>query len=106
MSARRGASGKFVKADKPVTYERIVFMQGDDFEEFEREVDAMTSARPALSWEDAAIEYLSQWDAGDGGDGGHETPSRGTSDSWAEHGDYVLTWNDRMGYCGLERIER
>lgn len=102
----RDSKGRFVPKGKPVTYERIVFMQSDDYEEFEREVEAMTTARPTLSWIDAAVEYLALWDTGDGGDTGNPAPARGTLDSWAEVGDYALSWNERMGYVGLERIER
>jgi hypothetical protein len=52
--------------------------------------------------EDAAIEYMAQWH----NYGEHETrdiPARGTDDDWydAEDG-YILSWNNRLGYVGLE----
>lgn len=50
-----------------------------------------------------AIKYLSQWDYGEY----HQiskTPAKGTSDKYKQVGDYLITWNNGLGYIGLERI--
>lgn len=77
-------------------YQRIVFMQGQDADE------------PLSIYNNegasALLSYLSQWDhPGDF----HETfdeIAAGTSDRIIQVGDYIMTINSRLNYCGLERI--
>ena len=77
-------------------YERIVFMQGEDAEAAMEELDQ--------HGEEAAIEYLAQWDMGDGGDI-HDEPASGSSDNVYESEDgYRLSYNTHLPYIGLERI--
>ena len=52
--------------------------------------------------DDAAIEYLCQWDTGEGQVS--EKPSNGSSDYVVEKDGYRLSYNLRLGYIGLERI--
>jgi hypothetical protein len=54
--------------------------------------------------EEAAVEYLAQWDMGDGGDI-HDEPASGNSDDVYETDDgYRLSYNTGLGYIGLERL--
>lgn len=78
-----------------MAYVDIVFAQGDDADEPLRllEEDSVT----------AAIEYLAQWDYGD--DDEITAESRpGREDRQEQEGNYLLTWNSRIGYIGLERV--
>lgn len=81
--------------DKRV-HSSIVFMQG---EEADVPLEILNS-----KGEDAALEYLKQWDYGDA----TETTvgsGAGRSDSQYQKDNYLMSWNDRLGYIGLERIE-
>ena len=75
--------------------ERIVFMQGDEADEPLSILDTDGTK--------AAIEYLAQWHY----PGEHETanePAAGTCDHVQKTDDgFILTWNDRLRYIGLER---
>jgi hypothetical protein len=78
------------------TYTRIVFMQGEDADEPLRILDEQG--------EGAAVEYLAQWDYGDAGEEFDE-PSSGEDDDVYETDDgFRLSYNTRIGYIGLERI--
>ncbi len=54
--------------------------------------------------EDAVIDYLAQWDMGEG----EFTKGKpwGSSDRLYRHGDYILTWNRGLSYISLNRIIR
>ena len=76
-------------------YQRIVFMQGDEATE---PLDILN--RDGV---DAAIEYLAQWDMEPGES--FDEPASGESDDVHETDDgYRMSWNQRYGYIGLERI--
>ncbi len=74
--------------------ERIVFVQGDEADEPLSVLDTNGT--------EAAIEYLAQWHY----PGEHELtqePAAGSSDDVFETDDgFILTWNIRLGYIGLE----
>jgi hypothetical protein len=76
--------------------ERIVFMQGADAD---TPLSILDTDGP-----EAAIDYLAEWDNGDGGDVADE-PSAGSADTTYtdDHG-YILTYNVGLGYIGLERL--
>lgn len=76
------------------SYQSIVFMQGEESDKVLRLLDGEGIA--------AAIDYLSQWDMGDGETS--DKPSRGTHDNYKQVGDFLLTWNEGLGYIGLERV--
>ena len=78
------------------TYQSIVFAQGDDAGEPLGLLDERGVA--------AAVEYLAQWDQGDGSEEPQKESSAGTSDYQERCGAYLLTWNNRLGYIGLERV--
>jgi hypothetical protein len=78
--------------------EQIIFMQGES-EELDIALDILKTEGP-----DMAILHLMQWHY----PGEHETaeiPAAGTDDDTHkdEHG-YILTWNSRIGYIGLEYV--
>lgn len=75
-------------------YEDIIFMQGEEANEA---LEILES-----KGEIAVIEFLSNWDYGDGPI--NEESQAGISDRTFKDGDYLLTWNFRWGYIGLERI--
>ncbi len=79
-----------VEGDK---YENVVFLQGDEAQEPLRILND--------EGEDAAIEYLKQWHQ-PGNHEGNPTIGAGTNDNVYEKDGYVLVWNDRLGYIGLE----
>jgi len=72
--------------------ERIIFLEHCD------------DANIALGMSpDAAIDYLKDWHQ----PGEHELandPAAGTDDDTYERDGYILSWNDRLGYIGLEYI--
>lgn len=81
------------------TYSRIVFLQGEEYEEFGDILDDRG--------EDEAMDYLIQWDYGTDDDL-HDESSSGRDDAWMRRdmGDftYLMTWDRTLGYAGLERI--
>jgi hypothetical protein len=82
-------------------YERIVFLQGEEADEPLDLIDTQGAY--------VAMEYLAQWDCGDGGDI-HDRPSAGSAD-WTQTIEipgqtYIVTWNHGVGYIGLEREVR
>lgn len=75
--------------------QRIVFMQGEEANEAMSILDEHGA--------DAAIEYLAEWDMGDGGEITDE-PSAGESDDvYTDDNGYILTYNTGIPYIGLER---
>lgn len=82
-------------------YVDIVFCQGDDANE---PLDILDQFGV-----DAAAEYLAQWDYGESASefNSTTTPSAGTSDysEATSNSEYIVTWNLRLGYIGLERVE-
>lgn len=76
-------------------YEHIVFAQGEDADEPLRILDEQG--------EEAAIEYLLQWDDGECAEVS-DASSAGSSDDTFEVDDLILTYNRRLGYIGLERV--
>jgi hypothetical protein len=81
--------------EESMQYANVVFLQGDEAIEVLELLDAHGVG--------AAIEYLSEWDYGDYGEVS-DAKRAGYSDSTVTSAPYVLTWNERMGYIGLERI--
>ena len=74
-------------------YENVVFAQGEDATE-PLEILADKGAQ-------AAIDYLSQWhDCGK--HEMHDAPGGGSEDRTYITGDYILSWNYRLAYIGLE----
>lgn len=95
--AKRDKSGRFVKADRQPTYGTIVFMQGDDYNEFEAVLDERG--------EDAAFDHLNQWNYGEGYT--DERPER-PGENWHEHtverDGQIMIWSTRYQYCGLFEV--
>jgi len=77
-----------------MAWERIVFMQGEEASDVLGMLDTEGI--------DSVLDYLAQWDNGDGGDI-HAEPASGSSDDVYEEDGYRLTWNNGLGYIGLER---
>lgn len=74
-------------------FENVVFLQGEEADEPLKILDE--------KGEDDAIEYLKQWH----NTGEHETNSKvgaGASDYTYSKDGYLLIWNTRLGYIGLE----
>jgi len=75
-------------------YERVVFLQGDEAEE---PLSILDEKGP-----EAAINYLKQWHNYGEHEGSNEL-SNGSSDNIFKQDDgYILIWNTRLGYIGLE----
>jgi hypothetical protein len=74
-------------------YEDVVFLQGDDaFQPLE-----ILDSKGA----DAALEYLKQWHY-PGEHMGSQELGHGSSDETYEKDGYVMSWNSRLGYIGLQ----
>ncbi len=92
-------------------YRDVVFLQGDDYLEFETAVEAAIGRTDHKgTWSSSAFEYLMQWESGEANEESPREPW-GTSDQTYTRrmGDstYVLSVNERIGYVGLtEVIER
>jgi hypothetical protein len=80
-------------------YQRIVFLQGEEADEALAILDNDGT--------EAALEFLAQWDYGDAGETFDE-PANGSDDEVyedeAQH--YRMSWNNRLGYIGLEGVEQ
>jgi len=80
-----------------MTYQRIVFAQGDDANEPLSILD--------LDGADAAGDDLAQWDMEPGED--FDEPASGDGDDVYETDDgFRLSYCERLGYIGLERVTR
>lgn len=77
-------------------YVEIAFFQGDDAEE----PLAILEERG----EQACLDYCADWDYGDSAYAS-DTPPWGTDDDLYRDGDYILSYNARIGYVGLCRVE-
>ena len=75
-------------------YGDIIFLQDDQANE------VMNILRE--KGEDAAMDYLSQWDYGDVGEVRDEIPA-GNADEKYERGEYIMHYNTPLGYAGLIR---
>lgn len=78
-----------------MAYQRIVFMQNEEAEEALAILDDQG--------EEAAIDHLAQWDNGDEGEEFPETAAGSSDDVHETEDGYILTYNRRLGYIGLER---
>lgn len=76
-------------------YQDVVFAQGDDADE---PLQILRSQGI-----EAAIEYLAQWDHGEGVF--NDKPQAGSGDiTYTSKDGYRLSYNHRLGYIGLEKI--
>ena len=74
-------------------YEDVVFLQGDDaFQPLE-----ILDSKGA----DAALEYLKQWHY-PGEHQGSQELGHGSGDKTYEKDGYIMSWNSRLGYIGLQ----
>jgi hypothetical protein len=75
-------------------YQEIVFMQGED------------SINPLQILNEngkfAAMEYLKQWECSDNRIS-DESPWGDDDDNYQDR-NYILSWNNRLGYIGLSKI--
>lgn len=74
-------------------YEDVVFIQGEEAEEPLRILDD--------EGEEAALNYLKQWH-NPGQHMGSAELGHGTSDKTFEKDGYIMSWNPRIGYIGLQ----
>lgn len=79
-------------------YKLVMFLQGDDYLEFESTLDAGGT--------EAAVAYLAQWEPDHYSDMTLAEPPHGSQDTVVESADgqYVLSYHTRKGYAGLCRI--
>lgn len=77
-------------------YFQIVFMQGDEA----AEVLPIIEHQGEL----AAIDFLSQWDFGPESQHTAEPAPWGSGDRLYRSGQYILSYNTRLGYVGLCRV--
>lgn len=86
-----------ILAERPAVfkYQRIVFCQGEDANEPLRILDEQG--------EEAAIEYLAQWDMDPPGELFDESSAGSDDDVFESDDGYILSYNTRLGYIGLER---
>jgi len=89
------ASKKVKAQEEGKTYESIVFMQGEEADEV---LDILEE-----QGEEAAMDFLMQWDMGEGGEE-YDTPPWGEADKLYEKGDYVMSYNTGLPAFGLTRI--
>lgn len=110
--ATHAGKGTAEREDKimPTTYETIIFLQGDDYDEAMRECGAYVPGDPAViytyaeQWS-ALFEHLRQWDYGEPTDSRSDVAPWGTFDETDDsHDGYVVAWNSLMGYCSLTRV--
>lgn len=76
-------------------YESIVFMQGEEADEPLKILEEQG--------EEAALEFLKQWDYGEGGETYNENPA-GADDDEYRSGNYIMSYNTRIGTIGLCQV--
>jgi hypothetical protein len=76
-------------------YEEVIFLQDSSASEA---LDILDSKGEA-----AALDYLKQWDNGDGGEVLGTNPG-GRTDSKFEKDGYLMTYNTKVGYIGLSKV--
>jgi hypothetical protein len=74
-------------------YEDVVFLQGDEAYQPLEILDT--------KGKDAAMEYLKQWH-NPGQHQGSQELGNGTEDQTYEKDGYIMSWNSRLGYIGLQ----
>ena len=74
-------------------YEDVVFLQGDEAYQPLEILDT--------KGQDAAMEYLKQWHS-PGEHQGSQELGHGSDDQTYEKDGYIMTWNTRIGYIGLQ----
>jgi hypothetical protein len=77
-------------------YHSIVFMQGDEAAEVLPIIEHQG--------EQAAIDFLSQWDFGGESEHSPEPAPWGADDRLYRSGPYILSYSLRLGYVGLCRV--
>lgn len=75
-------------------YQHVVFMQGEEAGEAFKMLNS--------SGEEAVIDYLAQWDYGEGEIAG--MTGAGRNDDTYRSGKYLLSWNENFDYIGLEKV--
>ena len=80
---------------KASKYESIVFMQGEEADEPLKILEEQG--------EEAALEFLKQWDYGEGGETYNENPA-GDDDDEYRSGNYIMSYNTRIGTIGLCQV--
>ena len=109
-----------------IRYETVIFLQGDDYQQFEAELYPDASAEDLhqgmlLGWKDhkAAFAHLLQWEDGEGRPW-HSTPPWGDGDDtigFTRKGafspvrdvrrmrsGYVMSWHTGLSYASLTRV--
>lgn len=84
-----------------IKYHNIIFMYDYDDEQAERFLNG--ALEDNIMTESEMIDYLSQWDYDE--TIGENREPWGTEDETFEIDDYVLSWNTRLGYVALTRLE-
>lgn len=86
-------------------YETVIFLQGDDYDEWEAIMypDRSPGVLPFPSGHDAALEYLMQWEYGEPTEE-YDTPPWGDADNTHEVDGYVMSWHPGLSYASLTRI--
>lgn len=75
----------------------VVFLQGEEADEPLRILDE--------EGVEAALDYLAQWDMGDGGGEERDESPAGSDDDTYEVDGYQMNVNMHIGYIGLCRLE-
>lgn len=78
-------------------YKEIVFLQGEEAYEPLNIIDEEGEG-------EAILNYLLQWNYGEAEEKETHTRPWGTDDTLIKHGNYVISYNDRLNYIGLIEI--
>lgn len=86
-------------------YETVIFLQGDDYDEWEALMypDREPGYLPFPSGHDAAFDHLMQWEYGESTDT-YTLPPWGSDERTYEHNGYVMAWHPGLGHVSLNRI--
>lgn len=88
------------KLTEATEYKGIFFSQGDEANEY---LDMIDEKGPEYT-----LDYILDLLPSDFGEGGtvRDGPAAGTDDNTFKKGNYILNWNSRIGYVGVERIDQ
>jgi len=86
-------------------YYSIVFINDYDDEYVSRILDELRQIGDTSEKEKRLYEHLLQWDNGEYCEE-QERPFYGTSDNVVHFNEYILSYNTRLGYAGLEIVEK
>jgi len=90
----------------PTTYETVVYLDGDDYDEWEAIMypDRSPGFLPFPTGHDDALAHLMQWEYGEAGGDVYTLPPWGSDERTHTVDGYVMAWHPGLGHVSLTRV--